>query len=211
MNVVQMLNAVIESVGNRLVDLDPDTGRRVDDLEGKTLCLCILNEGGERLFPEWTLSFENGTFRLLSDFDGSADVTLSGTIPVFARLAFKNKIDQKLTAGELKISGDIELGQQFQRLVEQLDIDWEEQVARIIGDIPARQFGNLMRATLRWQSQSAAILGQDIAEYLQEESHELVTRVEVESFLRDVDTLRADAERLEQRVMRLREISDDTV
>jgi ubiquinone biosynthesis protein UbiJ len=84
-------------------------------------------------------------------------------------------------------------------------------VARIIGDIPARQFGNLMRATLRWQSQSAAILGQDIAEYLQEESHELVTRVEVESFLRDVDTLRADAERLEQRVMRLREISDDTV
>jgi len=46
-------------------------------------------------------------------------------------------------------------------------------------------------------------LGQDVTEYLQEESRLLARRDRVEVFLRAVDELRAAADRLEKRVERL--------
>jgi ubiquinone biosynthesis protein UbiJ len=112
-----------------------------------------------------------------------------------------------ITAGAVQINGDIDLGQRFQRLLEKIDIDWEEQAARVMGDVAAHQLGNALRDLRTWSTQSLHTLRADAAEYLQEESRLLPLRARAESFQRAVESLRLDAERLEQRFQRLHELT----
>lgn len=192
-----LITTVIEEFGNRLIRLDPDTLVRLGELHGKVIRL-------ELVGPSKTLYIlpSAAGLRLLAAHDAEPDVTLRGEVPVFTRLAFGGS--GATHAGELQIGGDIELGQRFQRVLREIDIDWEEHASRLVGDVLAHRLGRVARRARAWQAQTAHTLGMDVSEYLQEESRVLPTRREVEAFLNAVDGLRARAERLEQRVARLR-------
>ena len=103
----------------------------------------------------------------------------------------------------MEISGDVELGQRFKRILDGMEIDWEEHLSTLVGDVLAHQMGNLARTAAGWLKESAATLGADAAEYLQEETRLLPQDFEVDEFLAGVDTLVGDADRLEQRILRL--------
>ncbi|MCK4586952.1 MAG: hypothetical protein KAU29_06400, partial [Gammaproteobacteria bacterium] len=83
--------------------------------------------------------------------------------------------------------------------------DWEEHLSHVTGDIVAHKMGNLVRGIFSWSKNTTEILGQDAAEYLQEESRELPNRREVDGFLKNIDTLRSDVDRMEMRVSRLKD------
>ena len=51
-----------------------------------------------------------------------------------------------------------------------------------------------------WGRRAAATFAANVSEYLQEESHDLVTRTELEEFLSAVDELRESADRLQARL-----------
>jgi ubiquinone biosynthesis protein UbiJ len=103
----------------------------------------------------------------------------------------------------VEIQGDSELGHRFGNLLGKLEIDWEEQLSKLTGDLLAHQTGNLVRGAGAWARAARASLAQDLPEYLQEELGLLPSRIEVGEFLAEVDRLRDDAERLEQRIQRL--------
>ncbi|OGI56669.1 MAG: hypothetical protein A3D32_04890 [Candidatus Muproteobacteria bacterium RIFCSPHIGHO2_02_FULL_60_13] len=121
------------------------------------------------------------------------------------RFAMRRVLPDVVAAGEVQISGDIDLGQRFQRLLEKIDIDWEEQSARVLGDVPARQLGNALRDLSGWSRQALHALKQDVGEYLQEESRLLPVRSRAGAFRRSVETLERDLVSLEKRLARLRE------
>ncbi len=189
------ITTIIEDLGNRLLRLDPETLARLGELHGKVIRL-------EFVGPAKTLYIlpSEAGLRLLATHDAAPDVTLRGEPAVFARLAFSGATTR---AGELQISGDLELGQRFQRALRGIDIDWEEHLAHRVGDVLAHELGRAARRARAWQAQAQRTLGMDVSEYLQEESRLLPTRREVEAFLDAVDALRAGADRLEQRVARL--------
>jgi ubiquinone biosynthesis protein UbiJ len=103
----------------------------------------------------------------------------------------------------VEISGDAELGQQFSEILEALDIDWEEHLSHFTGDLVAHKLGNVVRGALSWGRQTVDTLGQDVAEYLQEESETVPNQDEAEGFMSQVDVLRTDVDRMEARVKRL--------
>ncbi len=185
----------LEIAINRVLRLDPDTLARLGELDGKCIAVHLARAGSD---AEFFLFPSAGGFRLRTTPDGVPDVTIRGGVPVFARLLFGGNGTSR--AGELQISGDIELGQHFQRLLKQIDLDWEEQAARVVGDVAAHQLGRAARGLRDWALQSRAYLEQDAREYLTEESRLLPRREAVEQFLRGVDTLRADTDRLEKRL-----------
>jgi len=188
----------LEALINRLLRLDPDTLARLAELDGKCIQLRLAGTGADRdvfLFPS------AGGLRLRATHAGTSDVTLRGDVPVFARLALGGNGTAR--AGELQISGDIELGQHFQRLLKRIDLDWEEQAARVVGDVAAHQLGRAARGLRAWARAGRETLRQDAREYLVEESRLLPRRDAVERFLGAVDALRLDAERLEQRFAQL--------
>ncbi|MBI5783306.1 MAG: SCP2 sterol-binding domain-containing protein [Gammaproteobacteria bacterium] len=199
---ITLLN-LLQEVVNRTLRLDPATLARVAELRGKVI---RLRAAGDRPFEIFILPDESG-LRLRGQHDREPDVTLTGDIPVILRFAARRVLPDVVAAGEVQISGDIDLGQRFQRLLEQADIDWEEQAARVLGDLPAHQLGNALRDLGGWSRQALHTLKQDLGEYLQEESRLLPVRARAGVFRRSVETLERDAESLEKRLTRLREMA----
>ncbi len=198
MGASSLMTAVLEDAVNRLLRLDPDTLARLGEFDDK--CIGLRLAGDDR-DVEFFLFPSAAGFRVRTTHNAAPDVTLRGDVPVFARLTFGEGVTRR--AGELQISGDIELGQRFQHVLKSLDIDWEGQSARFVGDVAAHQLGRAARGLRAWARSSRGYLEQDLREYLQEESHLLARREAVDRFLGAVDTLRADADRFEQRLTRL--------
>lgn len=195
-----MLITLLQEIINRALRLDPDTLRQLGDMDGKVICVRV-GAGGAEPIAVFILPSQAGV-RLRSDYDGKPDVAIAGDVPVFARLML-GRSSSGAVAGELQISGDIELGQQFQRTLNKIDIDWEEGASHYVGDVAAHALGRVVREMRARTRQAAGTIGQDIAEYLQEESRLLATPERVESFLKAVDELRGHVDRLEKRLQRL--------
>jgi ubiquinone biosynthesis protein UbiJ len=111
--------------------------------------------------------------------------------------------DRGKAARDLRVEGDAEAAAALQRVLTGIEIDWEEVLSRVVGDVAARQVGNLARDVGAWGRRAGEGLGADLGEYLTEEARVLASRNEIEQFLADVDRLRDDVERLEARVKRL--------
>ena len=188
----------IEEAGNRLLRLDPETLRRLGDLQGRVICI-EFRDLGQKLY----LHPSESGFRLAAQSDVAPAVTLRGTLAIFARLGLGTQTET-LKAGELEIEGDAALGQRLQRIFASLDLDWEEPLARLFGDPFGPEIGRAARAAFAWQQRAFKTFGLNTAEYLQEEARLLPVRTEVEEFLSAVDVVRADVDRLAARIQRLK-------
>lgn len=189
--------AGLETALNKTLALDPDTLQRLQTLSGKVIAMEL--RGLELTL--YMLPDAEG-IQLMSHFDNTPDTTLSGAPFALLRMA-NSKPGEGLFTGDVEIRGDVELGQRFQRILNGLDIDWEEHLSHLSGDIVAHQTGSLIRELKAWGTQAADSLNLDITEYLQQETHALPTKTEVEDFLTEVDDLRMSADRLQARVHRL--------
>jgi ubiquinone biosynthesis accessory factor UbiJ len=190
---------LIEEVGNRLLRLDPETLRRLGDLQGRVVCIEFRDiQRKIYLHPS-----ESG-FRIATESEQLPAVTLRGTLATFGRLGLGAETET-LKAGELEIEGDAALGQRLQRIFRDLDLDWEEPLARLFGDPIGHELGRAARAAFAWHRQALKTFGLNSAEYLQEEARLLPVRDEVEAFLNGVDGVRADVDRLAARIQRLKD------
>jgi len=197
-NLPVAITAVLETAFNHYIELDPDGRKKLATLQGKVIAIDL---------PELDMSIyfmpAEDSIHIMSHFDGHADTRLRGTPLSLLRLSIGQQTEDRLFSGDVVISGDTETGQQFKRMLEQLDIDWEEQLSQITGDVIAHQVGRGIRNFISWGRQVEDSLLQDTSEYLEEEAVLVATRNEVDSFNHAVDTVRNDVERLEARLGRL--------
>ncbi|MFV1973935.1 MAG: SCP2 domain-containing protein [Thiohalobacterales bacterium] len=198
MKLPAMLAGNLESALNRYLAMDPDAGTRLQPLDGRTIALEL--RGFDLAIY---LRIAGGRVSVLQEAEMEADATIRGTPLGFSRLGLGGDPAATLFSGDVSISGDVETGQAFKAVLDELDIDWEEQLAGITGDMVARRLGNAARSTGNWLRRGRATLEQDLGEYLQEELRVVPTRIEIENFIGDVDRLRMDLERLEARIRRL--------
>lgn len=192
----------LEQALNAALALDPRTLERLARLQGKVIAIELKGTGIRLL-----LQPERNGLRLMGHYDGMVDTTLRGAPFALLRMS-TGRTGEGMFKGDVEIDGDVELGQQIQRVFEKVDIDWEEHLSRLTGDIIAHQLGNTVRGLFDWGERSAEHLGQDTADYLQEETETLPVPWEVEAFIEEVDTLRSDVDRLEARVKRLQRMLD---
>jgi len=101
------------------------------------------------------------------------------------------------------VSGDAEIANSYRELLAVARPDFEEELSRLIGDVPARRISQLALKTVEWARKAGRTAGENIAEYLQEESRDLVNKTELDEFLQGVDTLRETADRVDARIARL--------
>ncbi len=191
--------SALELALNGYLRLDPDTLRRLGALAGKVIAVELRGLD----LTLYLLPHAEG-LRIEGAYDmGVPDALLSGAPFALARLGIAKHAKGTLFNGDVEIHGDIELGQRFKAILDGIDVDWEEHVSRITGDVLAHQIGNVARGMVKWGSGALDTVSRDVAEYLHEESRDLPTCSEVDEFLASIDTLRSDADRLEVRVQRL--------
>jgi ubiquinone biosynthesis accessory factor UbiJ len=195
------LTTLAEEVGNRVLRLDPETLRRLGDMDGKIMRLRLLR--GALPPVEVFLLPSPAGLALRTSHDAAPDVTISAETAVFAKMALARASGEPMAAGEIQFSGDIEVGQRFQRVLEHVDIDWEELLAERVGDIAAHQIWRAMNGIRQFGRHAAKTFMLDTTEYLHEEARLLAPRERVNAFLDAVGALRADVERLEKRLARL--------
>lgn len=190
--------ALLERTLNQVIALDPEGARRLAAMQGRVI-LILLEGFGTRFY----LLPGSQSLQLFGAYDADPDCILRGTPLALAKMGLTERRTDPLFAGDVKVEGDTTLSQQLGSFIAGLDIDWEEQLARLVGDPVAHQVGNATRGLHDWGQRSLASLGQTLKEYLQEEARILPTDYEVREFLAAVDVLRDDVERLAARVERL--------
>lgn len=190
--------APLEVALNRYLALDPESRARLTPLVGKTVGLSLRGMPGEVM-----LRISDGAIHVLGQMDGDPDCTIRAPLFTWFRLGLSRDSSLPLAAGEIDIEGDIHTARRFQKFWQQLDIDWEEHVAHLAGDVVAHQLGSVVRRGGSWLKQVGETVQQDSVEYLQEESQQLPIPGQVAEFLADIDRLRHDVDRLRARVQRL--------
>ena len=188
----------LEAVLNRNIAGSAAARRLCSQLAGKILALHVtgtplslyFRSSGERMGIETSTS-------------DTPTAALSGTPLSLLRLAGPAP-EAAVRAGSIHIEGDAEVAQAFSELLKQAQPDFEEELSRVIGDVAAHQLGNVARTALGFGRRAVDTFTQNVAEFLQEESRDVPTRIEIDEFFTDVDKLRDDVARLEARLTLLR-------
>jgi len=199
MDVEQALIASIETALNRYLSLDPDALSRFSCLEGHIISIKFkgLNKSLS-LFPS-----ADG-FMVLTNFDGEADATIIGTPIALAKMGLSKDPKDLLFSGEIEIVGDAAVANQFNRVLSQLDIDWEELLAQNIGDIAAHKVGNAIRDVNQWFKRSTQAVCLDSGEYLQEETRLSPSVAELRKFTHQVDEVREAVDRIAIKIQKIK-------
>ncbi|ALN82783.1 ubiquinone biosynthesis accessory factor UbiJ [Lysobacter antibioticus] len=200
-----MAGRALEAALNRALALDPDTREALRPLDGRSVALHLASPplalrivvAGERL--------EVGPVRDSDEPDLSVRSTLGAILSQLPNLLGGARNEHAAPIGKLRIEGDADLARRLQRLAERFDPDWQQPFTAVFGDVIGVQIANTLAGTLRHARDAAGALASNAAEYVTEESRDVVPRDELNAFHDDVDTLRDDVERAAARVARLRD------
>lgn len=196
-----MLEETFSAAINRAMALDPELPEKLGKFAGKVISLHFIG-------PEKTvyLLVDQNRINALMQYDDQPDVTISGSPVAMVKMMLKPNVASLLLKGEVEIKGDTRLGNAFKKLLREMEINWQQPLAEIIGDSATQGIETGLLQFNQWCKKSTNAFGLDVSEYLQEERRDVVSEAELEQFNRQVDELRNVTDRLE---MKLKKITQD--
>ncbi|ACJ19269.1 ubiquinone biosynthesis accessory factor UbiJ [Coxiella burnetii] len=188
----------LEKALNGYIRLDPDTVQQLSNLENKRIKIQI---------SDWNIEFfiiphKNGV-QLSTSTNAEADTIISGSLFGLCRAGCAKGESSALFKNSIEISGDTEVGEKVRSIMANMDIDWEEHLSKMTGDIIAHQIGAGVRRTINFGKSAATLIRENLKDYLQAESQLVPTMDEVNSFIKSVTHLHYAVERAEIRIQRL--------
>lgn len=189
----------LEAALNRALALDPDTRAGLAPLSGKRVTLSLAA-------PPLALQIRVDGERLAVgpvEKPGEPDLAVRSTLgALLAQLPFLRR-DDSAPVGKLHVSGDADLARRLQRLAENFDPDWQQPFAAVFGDVLGVQIADAVAGALKQARSAAVSLAENAAEFVTEESRDVVSKPELNAFHDDVDGLRDHVERIAARIARL--------
>ncbi|WP_407294358.1 ubiquinone biosynthesis accessory factor UbiJ [Stutzerimonas zhaodongensis] len=187
---------------NSVLRLDPTALPRLARLSGRIIEI-------DCTAPAWRLFIlaDDDGLRLAAQWGSDADCRLRASATSLMRLATTRNKTTILHGPDVEIEGDSSVLISLAEVLQDLELDWEYEVARWLGPVGAHLLGASARSQSAWLRQSADSLQQNLADYLSEESRMLVGTAEAETRFAELDRLKLDLDRLEARIERLTHLS----
>lgn len=184
---------VLEIGANKLLGMDPDVLQYCQELQGAIIAI-------EFIDLHKTIYFHPGSWGMrlsLQEPNKNVDATIRGRL--FSLINMSHQQDKISTSIQerVEISGNTAIAQKFQKILTELDIDWEEQFSKVTGDIVAFRITQGVRKSHQWVKDSLNSLALSGREYLQEEAHHMPTLPEFQHFKQAVTDVRNDVDRIE--------------
>lgn len=194
------LLAPVEKTLNSALSLDSESRHRLRRIGvGKTLRI----ECTTPLAWQLTVQTTDSGLRLLAHHEEAVDCSISGTASSLAQLLLSDNPQHALHQHNIHLGGDSALAADMQRLIADLDIDWEDRLAPWLGDVVSHQLSRFARHSQAYGRQSLDRIARVTEEYLHEEARLLPSREEVSAFSERTDELRLRLDRLQARLDRL--------
>jgi len=130
----------------------------------------------------------------------NADLIITGRALTLAQLGSN---PDSLFSADIDIHGNVQFAKQLRDLLEGFDFDWEQQLAKVTGDSMAYPIAHGIRQFHAWAKNTHQSMQLNMSEYLREEAQILPDKSQIKDYLSEIDTLRADTDRLDARITRL--------
>jgi len=223
------LLSAIETALNAWLKLDGESLQKCESIEGKIIRLHITGLDVNLFFlpavagmqvmgnyPDKSFQQDEASIHQDSDTDnnntenysGEVDATIHGSPMALMKLSSADNAGASMLDSDVIIDGDMRVAEQFSAILKEVDIDWEELLSKLVGDIIAHQAGQVVRSGSDWFNDSIEAMKLNTSEYLSEESKLTPAEAEIEYYMDQVDELRMDTDRLEARIKNLAENSD---
>jgi len=177
---------------NQAILLDPDMPAKLYPFDHKVIEMVILPLG-----IRFYLRFFQGVVYLAKDSPKNPDTIIHSSPLGLIRLSFLPSSKMRsLFNDQIRISGDLELGQSLKKVFDEMDIDWEGHLAYFTGDVAAYHLGKVFRKGRRFQERCLSSFKKSTQEYMIHEARLTPSQQELDGFCEDVDDLRLRAERL---------------
>ncbi|OGT74652.1 MAG: hypothetical protein A3H44_03140 [Gammaproteobacteria bacterium RIFCSPLOWO2_02_FULL_57_10] len=193
--------APVEALLNAVLAQDPVAARKLGRHQGRAISVECTSPLNWQLF----VVVENDRLAIRSVYEYTPDAGIRGSAGAFSRLLLSSSQTDALFSPAIQLSGDTHLVQDLHAILAGLEIDWEEHLGNLFGDVATHQFGQLFGRSRTWGAQTRETLLNDIEEYLHEEARILPTRSEMKHFGSRLDELRLSVDRITARQERLKE------
>ena len=141
---------------------------------------------------------ENGDLAIAGETN-IADATVTIPPTLLLRLAAKDEAAKM----QINVEGDTHLASELAKVFANMRWDYEDDLSKLIGDIPANKIGNFAREATNSVKETSINLAEMLSEYWQEEKPMIAKTRHVQEFNMQVDILRADVARFEKKLTKL--------
>ena len=186
---LKQLAASVAEVLNRNLEASLSARRAAAGVEGLRM-----DVGLAGALPALRMAVQDGRLTLAKPDETPADVSLSGSLRRLVAL-----LGGDHASPGLDMKGDPAVAEGFARLLRHCRPDPEEELARLAGEVFARQTGDAARAAAQWAEGSSESLRRSMRDFVQEEGRLAPTRVEFDAFADQVEGMRDRAARLAAR------------
>lgn len=195
--------ALLERALNDALRYDPATRQRLAAHKGRVLAI----ECRQPPMNAYFLFTAEGV-EIYDSSETEVDATIrAGAIGLLRQLAAERP-DIAPAGGDVQVAGDARFVQEIVKIARDVNIDWEEPLARIVGDVAARQVGELLRGAATFFMRATTSLKRDGEDFLRHELALFPPKQAMREFLTDIDELRLDTDRAAARLAALRARTD---
>lgn len=189
-----------EKALNGLLDQDTHARSALARFRGKQLAVQTPRVGFHLRFEEQYVRLGPWRPDALSE---PVDVTIKG--PASELLALLTDPQRPMAGRGIRIEGDAELLLELQGVLRSLDIEWQDLLQPVLGDVIAHSLGDVVAGARNWTRQASGNIKRNLANYLQYEANVMPAPEELAAFADRVDALRLRIDRLQARIEKLPE------
>ena len=192
--------SAVEAAINAWLKLDDEALPRFAELDGKIIRLHITGlDFNLYFFPSASGIQVLGNYPSEED-GGVVDATIHGSPMALIRLGTSSNASETLLKSDVEIDGDMHVAEKFSAILKEVDIDWEELLSKLVGDIIAHQAGQVARGATSWFQETVEAMKLNTGEYISEEAKLSPADAEIRDHLEQVDDVRMSVDRLEARI-----------
>lgn len=201
---MQQALTTLERVINRALALQALDAKAFNQLEDKSLRIECAQPAIDLVIQVKNQQFQLFTYAAWCD-NHAAQFTahLQGDIFAFAKLVAAEDKAAALINADLRFFGDSHFLMALQQRLMSLGVDWEYQLARVVGDIPAYLVSQWGKGTVQWLKNTYPIFVRHSIEFVTEEAALLPSHLAMEDHIGRIQALDLRIERLEAKVGRL--------
>ena len=139
------------------------------------------------------------------------DASISGSASALWSLLQFDSTRRPLVNSGISTSGDSALIQDLYNTLRDLDIDWQDYLAPVLGDIITNELGELSLQAKQWSDEAGKKLRRNVRDYLLEEVRIIPQRDELDRFSSNLDSLRLAIDRAAARALHLQHRLDKSL